>query len=66
MTPPGGIMDEEMLDPEAQQIQKMSIRDRVSQIFTQIHSSAMQLADTYMEETKKQVYITPVMFMSVF
>ena len=67
MTPPGMMMDElDELDPEAQEIQKLSIRERVSQVFTQIHQSAMELADTYLLETKKQVYITPVMFMSVF
>ena len=67
MTPPGLMMDElDELDPEAQEIQKLSIRERVSQVFTQIHQSAMELADTYLLETKKQVYITPVMFMSVF
>ena len=44
----------------------MSIRERVSQVFTQIHQSAMELADIYLIETQKQVYITPVMFMSVF
>ena len=44
----------------------MPIRDRVSQVFTQIHQSSMELAETYLKEKKRQVYVTPVMFMGVF
>ena len=66
LTPPNLNFDLDDMDPEAQAISKMSIRERVSQVFTEIHRSAMELAETYLLETKKQVYITPVMFMSVF
>lgn len=35
-------------------------------MFTHIHQSAMALAETYFKETKRQIYVTPVMFMGVF
>jgi len=61
------VVDEfENTDQEAQAIAQMSVRDRVSQVFTQIHQSAMQLAEAYLKEKKRQVYVTPVMFMGVF
>lgn len=43
----------------------MSNKERISEILTQIHQSAMELCDSYMAETKRQVYVTPVMFMDV-
>ena len=60
------LLQNEEEDLEAKMIAKMPLRDRVSKVFTQIHQSAMELAETYFRETKKQVYVTPVMFMSVF
>ena len=53
-------------EKEAQEIRQMPVRDRVAQVFTQIHQSAMSLAEQYMAEKKRQVYVTPVMFMGVF
>ena len=58
-------LDEE-LDPDTAAIAKMTVRERVSQVFTQVHQSSMELADIYFRETKRQVYVTPVMFMDVF
>ena len=53
-------------DPEAQEIAKLSLRERVSNVFTHIHSSARELTLTYQAETRKIVYVTPVIFMSLF
>ena len=44
---------EEETDPEALAIAKMPLRERVSQIFTQVHRSAAELSETYVRETKR-------------
>ena len=47
------MLGDELVDPEALTISRMPIRERVSQVFTQIHQSAMELAETYLRETKR-------------
>lgn len=53
-------------DPELIAISQMPMRDRVSNVFTHIHQSAMDLAHQYEVEKKRHVYVTPVLFTNMF
>ena len=53
---------ESEVDADAQAIAGMSMRDRLCQIFTEIHQSMTRLADQYDAERKRVVYITPTLF----
>lgn len=44
----------------------MPIRDRLSHVMTRIYEQTMEMTHNYVRKTRQQVYITPVMFMSVF
>ena len=54
------------VDPDISAIRKMSMRDRLCQIFTEVHQSMIKLADQYDAERKKVVYITPTLFTQLF
>jgi hypothetical protein len=53
-------------DPELIAIAAMPVRDRVSNVVTQIHQSAMNLAHRYEQEKRRHVYVTPVLFTGMF
>ena len=65
--PKGFVMQGDMQeDPELIAISQMTMKDRVSNVFTQLHQSATNLATRYEIEKKRQVYVTPVLFTSMF
>ena len=47
-------------------IRQMDVKERVSNVFTLIHRSTMELAARYEQERKRTVYVTPVLFTHMF
>jgi hypothetical protein len=60
-------MQQEMRkDPDDELIEKMAFRERVANVFTKIHQQTIELSNEYAAKRKKNVYITPVLFTSMF
>jgi hypothetical protein len=54
------------IDLDGKDIANMSMRDKICQIFTDMHQSMTRLAEQYEAERKRVVYITPTLFTQLF